>query len=298
MLFGLACGDALGRPVEFKSSEWITEHHGTLDEMVGDGSHRQPAGTITDDTQQALRIARSLVENRAFDPDDIAERLVEWYLDDPFDIGMMTAEVLGAIDRGYSWGDASRMIYSRKREGHNAGNGSAMRVAPLAVAYLHAPDRLIEVSRTASEITHYDLRCQYGCAILNFTIANCIKGHEDPLGDAIERMPADCPDELISALEPVPDRIDESELDNGGFVVTTLQAALYHGLTASDAETAIVNAVNMGMDTDTIGAITGAIAGARHGIDSIPERWVKGLQGTDEYELDVLSNQLFNLEFQ
>lgn len=297
VLTGLACGDALGRPVEFQSPEWISEHYGTLDEFVGDGYHRQPAGTVTDDTQQALRLAYSLVENEKFDPDDFADRLVDWYESDPFDIGMMTAEVLSAISQGYAWGDASRGVYTRKLEGENAGNGSVMRVAPLALAYLDSPDKLLEVSRTASEITHYDLRCQYGCAILNLTIANCIEGHERPLRSALEMIPSDCPDELAAALEPVPHRISESDLDNSGFVVSTLQAALFYGLSASNAETAIVNAVNMGGDADTIGAITGAIAGARHGIESLPKSWRAGLRGTDQGELVRLSNKLLEIGF-
>lgn len=76
VLLGLACGDALGRPVEFRSASAISAEHGRLDEMVWHGSWNQPAETITDDTEQALCIARSLVEHQAFDPADIAERFV------------------------------------------------------------------------------------------------------------------------------------------------------------------------------------------------------------------------------
>ena len=72
VLLGLACGDALGRPVEFKSASAISAEHGQLDEMVGQGTWNQPAGTVTDDTEQALCIARSLVEHQAFDPEDVA----------------------------------------------------------------------------------------------------------------------------------------------------------------------------------------------------------------------------------
>ena len=93
VLLGLACGDALGRPVEFASASEISARHGRLYDMVGDGTWNQPAGTITDDTDQALCIARSLVELQTFDPADVAERFVAWYDSGPFDIGRMTRRV-------------------------------------------------------------------------------------------------------------------------------------------------------------------------------------------------------------
>ncbi|WP_171006700.1 ADP-ribosylglycohydrolase family protein, partial [Halalkalirubrum salinum] len=96
-LLGLACGDALGRPVEFASASKISAEHGRLDEMIGYGTWHQSAGTITDDTDQALCIARSLVERQAFDPVDVAERFVAWYNSGPFDIGGMTRRALSRL---------------------------------------------------------------------------------------------------------------------------------------------------------------------------------------------------------
>jgi len=92
VLLGLACGDALGRPVEFRSAESIADQYETVTEMLGHGTHGQPAGTITDDTDLAVCIARSLVEQEAFDGEDIADRFHEWYESGPFDVGLMTAE--------------------------------------------------------------------------------------------------------------------------------------------------------------------------------------------------------------
>lgn len=102
VILGLACGDALGRPVEFKSATAIADQHGTLTEMLGHGTHGQPAGTITDDTELALCIARSLVECETFDGQDVAERFSEWYENGPFDIGLMTADALREYGRGTS----------------------------------------------------------------------------------------------------------------------------------------------------------------------------------------------------
>jgi ADP-ribosyl-[dinitrogen reductase] hydrolase len=105
-LLGLACGDALGRPVEFNTASEITAEYGRLDEMAGHGTWNQPAGTITDDTEQVLCIARSLVECGEFDPEDIADRFVAWYDSNPFDIGNMTRRSIGALKQGKSWDEA------------------------------------------------------------------------------------------------------------------------------------------------------------------------------------------------
>jgi ADP-ribosyl-[dinitrogen reductase] hydrolase len=93
-LLGLACGDALGRRVEFKSQRAIRDEYGTLTEMVGGGTWNKPVGTVTDDTEQTLCIARSLAENGEFVPEDVARRFVDWYEGETFDIGNMTRGAL------------------------------------------------------------------------------------------------------------------------------------------------------------------------------------------------------------
>ena len=175
----MACGDALGRPVEFRSPGAIEAEYGTLSEMIGNSTQGKLAGTITDDTEQALCIARSLVERGEFDPEDIAERFVAWYNRGPFDTGIMTADALGRIDRGASWADAGRDVWEAKPEGSNAGNGSVMRCAPLTTAF-DDREALRRVSRDSSQITHADPRCTHGCAVLNCTIAAMLDEDEKP----------------------------------------------------------------------------------------------------------------------
>ena len=294
-LLGLACGDALGRPVEFYPPGAIEAEHGTLTEMVGNGTHGKPTGTVTDDTEQALCIARSLVERGEFDPEDIAERFVAWYNGGPFDIGIMTAEALGRIDRGASWADAGRDVWEAKPEGSNAGNGSVMRCAPLAIAFADDWEMLQRTSRDSSRITHADPRCTHGCAVLNCTIAAMLDGDEQPLTTALDAVKTDAPDDLVDILEPIPDGVASEKLQNSGFVLHTLQTALYHALTADSAEAAIANAVNEGGDTDTIGAIAGAVAGARFGAMALPERWLDALAVTDE--LRSLARELDTFEY-
>ncbi|WP_254840159.1 ADP-ribosylglycohydrolase family protein [Natronomonas marina] len=285
VLLGLACGDALGRPVEFRSATAIADQFGTVSEMLEYGTHGQPAGTVTDDTDLALCIARSLVEREAFDGDDIAARFHEWYESDPLDVGLMTADALRQYGTGRSWRDAGREVWQHRAEGSNAGNGSVMRCAPHAIAFADDPDPLVRASRLSSAITHYDPRCTYGCAVLNCTIAGYLRGEETPLPGALGRVEGDAPDELVETLRLVPDRVDAGTLPNSGYVVHTLQTALHDALTADSAEEAIVTAVDRGGDTDTIGAVAGAVAGARFGADSLPDRWLETLEYRNDLEL-------------
>ena len=292
-LLGLACGDALGRPVEFNSASEISAEHGRLDKMVGHGTWNQPAGTITDDTEQALCIARSLVEQQDFDPADIADRFVAWYDSGPFDIGRMTMRSLSRLKHGDAWDEAGQHVWEQSREGQNAGNGSVMRCPPLAIPYASDWDRLAEVSRQSSQITHADPRCTEGCAVLNLTVAGLLEDVDTPLQDALDYVGADAPDELVTALQPLARGDSPTTLGTSGYVVHSLQTALHDGLVADSAEEAIVTAVNRGGDADTIGAIAGSVAGARFGASQLPDRWLNTIDETDE--LETLAAQLVEM---
>ncbi|WP_135662101.1 ADP-ribosylglycohydrolase family protein [Halorhabdus rudnickae] len=277
VLLGLACGDALGRPLEFTSADSIASEHGSVTELLGNGTHGKPRGTVTDDTELMLRIARSLVENERFDGQDIADRFLEWFEDDPFDIGLMTADALREYSHGTDWRSAGQEVWQHRQEGSNAGNGSVMRCAPYAIAFADEPATLRKVSKQSSAITHYDPRCRYGCVILNETIAGYLRGEDEPLADALARVEGEAPEELVETLRLVPDLVSPDDLRTTPYVVHTLQTALYDALTADSAEEAIISAVNRGGDTDTIGAVAGAVAGARFGTESLPDRWLEQL---------------------
>lgn len=299
VFFGLACGDALGRPVEFQQPTSIQRRHGRVTEMLADGTHGQPAGTITDDTQMALCIARSLADTGQFDPNDIAARFVDWYESGPFDIGLLTSTVLRRLRDGEAWHKAGVDEWRHLPEGSNAGNGSVMRCAPYSLAFANDMESLVTASRASSAITHADPRCQWGCVILNATIAGLLNDLDSPLQRALE-VAENAPSELKTACEEVQKvhQDDQShdglDLANTGYVVTTLQAGLYHGLTAPTAEDAIVDAVMMGGDTDTIAAVTGAIAGARFGATALPDRWLQEINEIEE--LAELAKQLISEE--
>ncbi len=293
VLLGLACGDALGRPVEFNSPAAIDTEYGRLEEMVGQGTWNQPAGTITDDTVQALCIARSVSEHQSFRPADIAQRFVAWYDTDPFDIGRMTMRSLSRLKHGDAWDEAGQRVWEQSREGQNAGNGSVMRCPPLAIPYTRDWDRLVEVSRQSSQITHADPRCTHGCAILNLTLAGLLEKADSPLAGAIEYVEPEAPTELVTALQPVARGDPLGTLNTSGYVVHSLQTALHDGLSAETAQEALTTAVNRGGDTDTIGAIAGAVAGARFGASELPEQWIAAIDETDE--LEKLATELIKL---
>ncbi len=138
------------------------------------------------------------------------------------------------------------------------------------------------MSRQSSAITQADPRCTYGFAPLYRTLARLLNDTRNKLDDTLDELRSDAPEELVSALDPIPDRIYPDQLQSSGYVVHTIQASLYHGLTADSTEKAIVSAVNMGNDTDTVGAVTGAITGARFGASALPDRWWSELSHHEE----------------
>ncbi len=293
-LLGLACGDALGRPLEFQSAEYIRRQQGKVRDMLGMGTHQQPAGTITDDTDLAVCLARSLVECGGFDGEDVADRFVEWYEGDPFDIGNMTRSAILTYHGGALWEEAGERVWKGSPEGQNAGNGSLMRCAPHGIAWAESDaEQLVEVSRASSSITHADPRCTFGCALLNLVVAGLLTDRDDPVESALDTVGAEAPEALIEAVRTVLDGLDSDDLESTGYVVHTLQTALYEATTKASAEEAIVSAVNRGGDTDTVGAVTGALSGARFGADALPERWLDAIDETGE--LEELADELHTL---
>lgn len=289
VLLGLACGDALGRPVEFRTSASIAGEYGRLTELRGGGTHGQPAGTVTDDTDLARCLAESLLACGGFDPVDVGERFRAWYDAGPFDVGGMTADVLDRLERGTDPRPVAREVWEARPEGQNAGNGSLMRCAPLAVAY-DDPGDLAAVAAASSAVTHADPRCVEACVALTRTVRELLDGAEpetaldEALGLAGDR---DAPREVRTALATATDRAAAS-LETSGYVVHTLETGLHDGLTASTAEEAVVAAVNRGGDADTVGAVSGAVAGARFGAEALPNRWLDQLEGVDRlHELAV-----------
>lgn len=282
VLLGLACGDALGRPVESKTQEEIAASYGTLRKMYGNGVWEQPPGTVTENTELALCTAHSLVQCDSFDPSNIATRFVDWFKNEPFDIGNTTELAIKQLQEGRTWNEAGHAVWENRIQGTTARSESAARCPPLAIAYVDSREILSVASMYCSQITHADELCSYGCAVLNLTIAGYLRESDQPLRDAIDWLGEEMPVELETALSSVAAETPPSTLETTGHVVDVLQTTLYDATTANGPEEAIVSAVNRGGDTNAVGAITGALAGARFGADSLPTQWLDVIDEREE----------------
>ncbi len=269
-LVGLAVGDAFGMPVEGWTGEQIRMRYGVLCEMV-DGS--RPAGSVTDDTMQAICIAESIVEIGHFDANDVMRRLLNWYRTDPFGIGMHTWRVLKLVDAGVDWREAVERV-EQLYAPMTAGNGSLMRCAPVGMRYCREVGALLEYSAESSRLTHPNELCVASCVFFNAVLSKVLQGWEkaEAVSFAVEVT------EHIS--HEVHERVEEAmaknadELHPSGFVLDTLECALWAWWHHESFEEALISVVNLGGDTDTNGAVAGALMGAQCGIDAIPERWV------------------------
>ena len=291
VLLGLACGDALGGPVEFKSrDEIIGLHPGGLRDFVGGGWLSLSPGEITDDTQMTLAIARSLAERPSLDMNDIAARFLEWLHSEPKDIGLTTRAALQALDRGIPWDEAGTHV-TGYASGQSAGNGAVMRCAPVALRFRSDLSALDQASRDTARITHADARCQAAAVAINRSIAHLLA--DAPIETLVESVLSviDEP-ETREALRKAPG-LERHQVRSGGFVLDTMQSALWSFLKHGDLESTVIEAVNLGADTDTTGAVAGALAGARYGASAIPERWISQVQHRDE--LIALADRLLEL---
>jgi len=299
-LLGLAVGDAFGTTLEFKACEapvFPTLATGPHVDITGGGPFAVEPGQVTDDTQMAACLAASLKQHGRFHAMDVAQRYVAWTAH-AFDIGNLTQASLSMIGRGVSIGEAARRawIHSDRK---SAGNGSLLRIAPIAVAFVDDPLARRLTALADSAITHFDPRCRIACAAFCSAIAEAGAGRTDPetmhaaavaeVDEAatalIDLVPSDGPD-VVRAREALLGDLELAKHDDPGlyladmhihrtqgFVRVAFRLAFWELLHAPTFETALVDTVNRGGDADTNGAIVGALFGARFGEDAIPTHW-------------------------
>jgi len=306
-LLGLAVGDALGTTYEFariEQPDYPTLATVPARDVVGGGPFNLVAGQITDDTQLAVCLARSLHESKgALDTADVARRYVAW-MDEAFDIGTQTRAALARHADGDVRGGLTAW---RELDRRPAGNGSLMRTAPLAVAYARRHTReLIDAAMAESAITHADPRCMLACAAFDAAIARAVaRGagasdmHEaaidalrfaDPQGFESNELPAveRARTELLRDLEAARDDnpgVYGSELHvhkTAGFVRVAFRLAFWHLLNTPSWRDAVVDTASRGGDADTNAAIVGALLGARDGVSAIPAAWAERVLGATQ----------------
>jgi ADP-ribosylglycohydrolase len=289
-LWGALVGDALGVPVEFKNRAELQSN--PVDGMRGHGTHHQPAGTWSDDGALTLCIVDSLLQGQ-FDPEDMGRRFVEWMdqglwsaRGDVFDIGMATCDALRRIAKGAPAEEAGG------RNEHDNGNGSLMRILPLGLRFsCDAPRRLRHPLERASAITHGHPRSRMACVFYGLVTRELMAGSQPQaaiasartaFADLYEQEP-----ELRSFNHVLHDdfgSLPEAEIVSTGYVLHTLHASLWCLIQTASFEECVLQAVNLGGDTDTTACVAGGLAGVAYGVQQVPESWRRTMARTEHLE--------------
>ena len=302
-IMGVVVGDALGCPVQFESRAEVSGH--PITGMRGYGTFHLPEGSWTDDSSLTLALLESIGRKKGIDLDDIMENFMKWLYDgkftpygESFDIGRGT---MLAIDRYRKYRKA------RKCGGDdewNNGNGSLMRILPACI-YCSLmrengsfSDRdAIETVHAVGSLTHAHIRANIACGLYFFMVHQVLTGtgslkdrlrkgltegfafYESCLADKENLHYYDRLRDLIAFSELPADKISSS-----GYVVDALEAAVWSLITTADFKDALLKAVNLGDDTDTVGAIAGGLGGLYYGIGGIPEDWLAAIKGREWIE--------------
>jgi ADP-ribosyl-[dinitrogen reductase] hydrolase len=287
-LLGLAVGDALGTTLEFTSPGSFDP----IDDMVGGGPFSLKPGQWTDDTSMALCLAESLTETGKFDAADQMERYVRWWKNGHFsstgrcfDIGGTTSSSLARFQ-----GDGDP--YAGPTDEYSAGNGSIMRLAPVPMRYSHDAAEAIAKAADSSRTTHGAQAavdaCRYMAGILVGALARG-ESKEVLLSPSYTPVPGSWDDdplhpEIAEIAGGSFKRKNPPEIRGTGFVVQSLEAALWAFHNSDDFRTGALMAVNLGEDADTTGAVYGQIAGAYYGAEGIPSSWREKITMREEIE--------------
>ena len=269
---GLAIGDALGVPLEFHKRDEL----GHVQDMIGKGPFDLKPGEWTDDTSMALCITDSLIHQHKFDANDIMKNFVQWWQTGfmshngkCFDIGRTTQV---ALDNFIKTGDP----YAGSGNEFSAGNGSIMRLAPIPIFFNDNRDNCINFSVLQSKLTHNAPQCidiVTKMSSLLFDLYDNKQWHD-----------------LIDVNSYTTK--NRNDVKSTGYVIDTYDAAIWAICNTNNFEDALILAVNLADDSDTVGAVTGQLAGAIYGYSSIPERWLSKLVWKDK--LETMFDELLN----
>ncbi|OMF95445.1 ADP-ribosylglycohydrolase family protein [Paenibacillus sp. FSL R7-0337] len=277
-LQGLAAGDALGTTVEFQAPGTFKP----MTDIVGGGVFALQPGQWTDDTSMALCLAESLLALQGFDPADQMQRYVKWYREGAlsstsrcFDIGNATREALHRYE-------ASGEAYSGSEEPFSAGNGSIMRLAPVVMYYAEHPAEVIRYAAMSSRTTHGAAECLAACRLLAAYILAGLHGwsKQEMLAPEAFREWLDedtLTPHMLNIKQGSYKLKEPPQIQGSGYVVESLEAALWAFHKSDSFAEGALFAVNLGNDADTTGAIYGQIAGAYYGLSGIPAEWSRKL---------------------
>lgn len=278
-LLGLACGDAVGTTLEFELRGTFTP----IEDMVGGGPFKLKAGEWTDDTSMALCLGASLLHKQEFDPVDQMNRYCNWYhygymssTGECFDIG---GTVSKALDDYLETGNP----FSGSTDEYASGNGALMRLAPVPMYYHADKEACLRFAVDSSRTTHASPECLDSAelfASLLFHSFRTINKHDIfSMSKYRARTPKVADMVNLKFLKQ-----PYEALTGSGYVIESLEAALWCFMQTDDFEQAILTAANIGNDADTTAAICGQIAGAFYGASGIPEKWINKLTMRDDIQ--------------
>lgn len=304
-IYGVAVGDALGTPVQFCSREELCRY--PITGMKDDGTYRLPAGTWSDDTSMSLALAESLGRLNDINYEDIMDNFVKWN-----NCGKFTSDGK-AFDQGYACLTAIEKWTNRKEDGwpkkaidcgltafKDNGNGSLMRILPIAFyiyakygkeeSYLHG-----DIVRNVSRLTHAhpisQFACEFYCNMIYQMLENpglskkqIFQNAKDVMqkiwkAPELKKDKAELKNVFDRLYDSDFDIVPDEEIQSSGFVVHSLEAAIWCFLNTNNYCDCTLKAVNLGEDTDTIAAIAGGLAGIFYG--EIPKEWIDGLRGKE-----------------
>lgn len=292
-IFGFCVGDALGVPVEFSARD--ERKMDPVKEMRAYGTYHQPFGTWSDDTSLTLCLIESI--NNDYSVQRLADNFIKYYTcgyltpyGEIFDIGNSTKDAIDRMTHGIN-----PLECGGKSEQDN-GNGSLMRVLPLTYFVKNMlPIKRIEMVEEVSSLTHSHKRSKFACIFYIEFVINLLNGNRknEAYKKTVEFIKKYCiesySDEIDNyrrIMDGIIATCNEEQINSSGYVIDTLEAALWSFLTTESYKEAVLKAINLGGDTDTIVAIVGGIAGTYYGFQSIPDNWVQNLARKEEiYEM-------------
>ncbi len=266
---GLAVGDALGATVEFMTPSEIRAQYREHRDIRGGGWLNLRRGRVTDDTEMALALGRSILETGAVDARAAADAFSEWMRSKPVDIGNTVRRGIVAYRRTGSTESPVREF--------DAGNGACMRCLPVALVTLGAEVSAVDAAnQRQAHVTHNNPTSDAGTlCVIQMVQTGLLGGNRQDL----KRLAT-----ALVAANPI-FAYDRKRVENpGGFIGDTLRAVFQSLFATEDLESALIDVVNRGGDADTTGAILGMITGAFYGADALPARWTRHLEPTTHHD--------------
>lgn len=314
-IMGFVVGDALGVPVEFLEREELKKL--PVEDMREFGTHNQPKGTWSDDSSMVLAtldvISKNKVENKSEFYEKLMDSFYRWFFkkeysphNEIFDVGITTQRTI------ISYGKGTNPLECGERSVYSNGNGSLMRILPIALYFaknfFEHIDENLEIVENVSKLTHAHKRSVMACGIYSGLISHivCEKANigkleivEESIGkifDVYESRKGYGFEEEIDIfcrLKNIREffELSEDEIKSSGYVVDTLEAVIWCFLNSNSYEECVLKAVNLGSDTDTVGALAGGIAGSYYGYEDIPKKWIDVIVKKEIFE--KLSYEVF-----